>query len=154
MLCVVIPEGLIMMHEKVFSAELDHLYEMLEFIRTYGQSCNIPSSTSERIILAAEEALVNIISYGYPNGKKGTIKIVCEKTEPQHGIKIIIEDHGIPFNPIENAPSDLISSSKVLSKSEESLGGYGIYILIGLMDRVEYQRVEGGNILSLIKYIE
>ena len=39
------------------------------------------------------------------------------------------------------------------SIEERQLGGYGILIYIGLMDRVEYYRTEEGNLLFLFKYI-
>lgn len=139
------------MHQKIFPAELDDLYDMLEFIKSYGQTHSIPSSVLDQIILATEEALVNIISYGYPKEKKGTIEIRCEEPSGQKGIKIDIKDKGIPFNPVENLPSKL-PSSNTLHQLDESLGGYGIYILVGLMDRVEYQHIDGGNFLSLVKY--
>lgn len=137
------------MYQKIFPAELEHLYEMLEFIEAYGHTRQIPSAMLDRIILATEEALVNIVSYGYPDQKKGTIEIVCEETKPQAGINIIIKDQGIPFNPIEKVPTSPPPPAKI----ENSLGGYGIYILIGLMDHVEYQRLNEGNILSLTKYL-
>lgn len=141
------------MHQKIFSAELDSLYDMLEFIKSSVQSHSMPSTIITRILVATEEALVNIISYGYPDKKKGTIEITCEDSTPKPGIKIVIKDQGIPFNPIENVPAELPSPSSILESAEDSVGGYGIYILIGLMDRVEYQRIDGGNMLTLIKYL-
>lgn len=141
------------MHQKIFPAELDRLYEMLELIRNYGESCHISPSVLDQIILATEEALVNIINYGYPDEKKGTVEIVCQNSTPKAGIQITIKDQGIPFNPIENAPLTPPALSATPNKTENTLGGYGIYILIGLMDRVEYQRIDGGNILTLVKYL-
>ncbi len=146
-------EGLTTMYHKVFPAELERLYDMLEFIKEYGKSHHVPSDALDQLTLAAEEALVNIINYGYPKSK-GTIEITCKHSTPKIGIKIIIKDQGIPFNPIESVPNPPPSVSTILGKSENSLGGYGIYILIGLMDKVEYQRFEGGNMLSLIKYLD
>lgn len=141
------------MNHKVFPAELDCLYEMLAFIESFAESHQISSSVIDQIILATEEALVNVINYGYPDEKKGTIEITCEETSNPSGIKIIIKDQGIPFNPVENVPSTLPPPSTTTDKPNESLGGYGIYIFVGLMDHVEYQRVNGGNILSLTKYL-
>jgi serine/threonine-protein kinase RsbW len=145
-------EGLTDMYHKIFPAELDHLYEMLSFIRSYHSFENVSPSTLDQIILATEEALVNIINYGYPKEKKGTVEITCEKPSRRDGIKIIIKDQGIPFNPVENIPSNPPATSRIENKND-CLGGYGIFILVGLMDRVEYQRVDGGNILSLTKYL-
>lgn len=140
------------MYTKSFPAELDRLYEMLAFIEEYAHSHNIAASILDQIILATEEALVNVINYGYPDEKKGTIDITCEKTRKPVGIKIILKDYGIPFNPVENVPPT-VPPPKVVDKVTDTLGGYGIYIFVGLMDHVEYQRVNGGNILSLTKYL-
>lgn len=141
-----------MVYQKVYPAELDSLYEMLEFIKNYGQKRRIPSGILDHIILATEEALINIISYGYPGKKKGTIEISCIPSAPKSGIRIVIKDRGVPFNPVDNTSKEIPSSSNLLEKSEGFPGGYGIHILIGLMDRVDYRRLDGGNRLTLIKY--
>lgn len=138
------------MYQKVFPADLDALYEMLEFITQFGEKNQMSTLALDQIILAAEEALVNIISYGYPKEKKGTIDIACENSGELSGIKIIIKDQGVPFNPIENAPKKL-GHTELHNEMDKPLGGYGIYILIGLMDRVEYQRLADGNMLTLFK---
>lgn len=138
------------MYQKIYPAELDSLYEMLEFIDKFCTDLQMSARGLEQIHLAAEEALVNIISYGYPDEKRGTIEISCEKTTPEEEIKLTIKDQGIPFNPIEKAPATP-PIAKSLDDNSNSLGGYGITILIGLMDRVEYQRLKDGNRLILIK---
>ncbi len=141
------------MYHQVFPAELDRLYEMLAFIEEYALSHNVSSTVVDQMILAAEEALVNVINYGYPNDKKETIEVTCEQTHNPSGIKIVIKDQGVPFNPVENVPSTLPSPSAANDTQNNEVGGYGIYIFVGLMDHVEYQRVNGGNILSLTKYL-
>lgn len=141
------------MYQKIFPADIEFLYEMLEFIKAYGEKNQILPLALDQITLATEEALVNIISYGYPNNKKGTIHITCEETELQPGIKILIKDQGIPFDPIKNVPQTPFLNANQQNEGEPSLGGYGIHILIGLMDRVEYQRLVDGNMLILIKYV-
>lgn len=150
-----------MVYHKIFPAEIDSLYEMLEYIEVYAQKRRISVPILEKIILATEEAFINIISYGYPGKKKGTIEISCSPTTPKSGIRIVIKDRGVPFNPIEsNAQEESEEkedhqnsrSNPLEEKKEEALGGYGILILIGVMDRVEYKRIDGGNRLTLIKY--
>lgn len=63
----------------------------------------------------------------------------------------IICDTGIPFNPLENAPTppDLRSSIE-----ERCIGGLGVYFLEQYMDKVEYKRENNQNVLTLIKYIK
>ncbi len=138
------------MSKKIFPAHLDHLYSMLNFIHDNCRKRQMVMPLLDKIILAVEEALVNIINYGYPN-KEGTIEITCEDPGKRPGIKIVIKDQGVPFNPVGGA-------AKPTSPEEHSvisckLGGYGIYIFVGIMDRVEYQRLDDGNSLSLTKYL-
>lgn len=142
------------MKKKVFPAQLEYLHEMLNFIQTYGASQNIPHDLTDKIILATEEALVNVINYGYPDQTPdGTVEITCQESEKQHGLKIIIKDQGVPFNPVEQAPPPKSPTDFIKSEDKAyALGGYGIYIFVGIMDRVEYQRTDGGNILTLVKY--
>lgn len=142
------------MQKKTFPAKLEYLHEMLAFIQTYGLNQNIPVSLVDKIVLAAEEALVNIINYGYPDQTPdGTIDITCQDSEGRPGLKIMIKDQGVPFNPVERAPSLYPPISKSEDVTAHPVGGYGIYIFVGIMDRIEYQRIDSGNILTLTKYL-
>ncbi|KAF3361576.1 Uncharacterized protein PHSC3_001952 [Chlamydiales bacterium STE3] len=131
---------------KSFPAELDSLYEMLEFIRAQAQIAGFNSCYLNKIELATEEVLVNIINYGYPAGK-GNILISCSFNQ-NLGIEIKIQDEGIPYNPLKvskncdcKAPLD-----------ERTVGGYGIFFVLNLMDEVHYARERNLNILTLKKF--
>ena len=134
-----------------FSATLDHLHEMLEYVHTYGLSLDLSDEMIDPILLAVEEALVNVMHYAYPKDKRGKIKIDCNVSFPRHGMVITLVDQGIPFDPIKHLPIHLPAPSAAMA-GETSLGGYGIWILIKLMDRVEYTRHHGDNVLTLTKY--
>lgn len=137
----------------VFIAKLENLHTMLDVLKQYCESQNISSTVIDQIILSVEEALVNIISYAYPE-ESGTIDMSFEVTANRPGIKITIKDRGIPFNPLENIPPDLPPINRLIERKEEDgVGGYGIYILTCLMDAVDYQRINDENILTLIKYV-
>jgi serine/threonine-protein kinase RsbW len=145
------------MGKKRFTAKLDDLHAMLGFIRENGLVYHVPSSVLHIIAVAIEEVLVNIINYGYPKNKEGSIDIHVELFHEgsKKGIKIDIFDYGIPFNPVERLqiepPPDV---QTLLEPSMETLvGGYGIYIFTKIMDKVEYQRLDQINKLSLIKYL-
>ncbi len=86
---------------KIFTAHLDNLYEMLLFIRDQAESMGFDEVEISKIELAVEEALVNIISYGYPLAS-GEIEIVCDRVA-KNGLKIVLKDNGIPFNPLSNS---------------------------------------------------
>ena len=135
------------MSVKSFYSNIDNLYEMLEFISSQAELTGFSTLDISHIEIAAEEALVNIISYAYPE-HVGNIEIAC-LTEKGEKLTIKIIDHGIPFNPLSKP-------KKVdLSKSVEELrpGGYGIYFITRMMDTVEYTRENDSNVLILIKHV-
>ncbi len=140
------------MPKKVFPADLDHLYEMLGFIKSCEFTKNVDLNILNKVILAAEEALVNIINYSYPN-HKGTIEISCKESTKKPGIIIKLKDSGIPFNPIIQCPIKKENSPPIPSLEDSKKGGYGIYIFVGIMDHIEYKRLKNGNLLSLTKYL-
>jgi hypothetical protein len=64
-----------------------------------------------------------------------------------HRLKCIISDAGIPFDPTETADADTTSSVE-----DRRIGGLGIYLLRQLMDTINYERIDGKNVLTLRKY--
>jgi anti-sigma regulatory factor (Ser/Thr protein kinase) len=129
-----------------FPAALEQLYDMLDLIREAAATCKFPQYAIDKIELASEEAIVNIISYGYPN-RLGDIEIKCFATE-NHGFTITIIDHGIPYNPLANQKKYEVRTSI----EERTIGGYGIYFILKIMDEVNYRREFNSNVLSLTKY--
>jgi serine/threonine-protein kinase RsbW len=130
---------------KNFPANLDELHNMLAFIREQALDLGFDEHLVSKIELACEEALVNIISYGYP-ANKGDIQVTCSLTESQ-GIQITIVDKGIPYNPLTNMRT--VDIKAPLEK--RAPGGFGIFFIMKLMDDVNYRRENNANILTLIK---
>jgi anti-sigma regulatory factor (Ser/Thr protein kinase) len=131
------------MLQEIFPAEIDQLPKMLQSIETFGLKIGFSKEILTKIIVAAEEALVNIVYYGYPE-QKGEIFLTCKATQDKPGMVIVIEDHGIPFDPTQKITPEIPPINEI--------GGLGIYIFIGVMDRVEYERHGKGNILTMTKY--
>ena len=127
--------------EKTFLATIDNLHEMLKFISAQARQRTFNDGSLDRIQLACEEALVNIINYGYSRAT-GTISIICQDTETP-GIQITLCDRGIPFNPLKDTRQ----------AQEGKVGGYGVFLIVELMDQVVYRRELEQNILTLIKYL-
>ena len=133
---------------KVFSASLDTLYEMLNFIKEQAEIFGFDPVCISQIELAAEEAIVNIVSYGYPSDQKGTIEISCFPAQDGSiGLKIMIKDDGIPYNPLTTKKTESIS---LIEKRVP--GGFGVFFILKIMDEVEYKREDNANILILVKY--
>lgn len=134
--------------DKSFPASLDQLGEMLKYIREQAKKTGFREPLLSEIELASEEALVNIISYGYPE-ERGNIEISCIQSDGEK-LKIVILDHGIPFNPLTLAKKyDLLGSAELMA-----LGGLGINFILKLMDEVSYLRENNSNIMTLIKFLK
>ncbi len=137
---------------KVFEATLETLYAMLKFIKDEALASGFSNTIVSKIELAAEEALVNIISHGYPKNK-GEIEINCSKPEKE-GIRITLVDSGLAFNPLDAIQNFTpTGSGNLVEETETQVGGYGIYFIVNMMDTVNYERAEDKNRLTLEKFL-
>jgi serine/threonine-protein kinase RsbW len=96
--------------------------------------------------LVLEEALTNIISYGYDDEDKHAIEIQFKKTGAELNITII--DDGHAYDPTLKEDPDI-----TLSAEERPVGGLGIFLIRKVMDTVAYRREENRNYLMLTKHI-
>jgi len=140
---------------KTFRASLDELPIMLDFIKHEAHVVSFKEYEIAKIVLAAEEAIVNVISYGYPNKTPGSIQINC-LPDAQKGIDIIIRDDGIPYNPLENFDTlryipDIPDRSHSLD--HRKIGGIGRLVIFHIMDNVSYERDGEFNVLILQKHL-
>jgi serine/threonine-protein kinase RsbW len=99
------------------------------------------------INLALEEAMSNIINYGYDDDGQHLIELRFTKTGDELGIEII--DDGHEYDPTQRNDPDV-----TLPVEERPVGGLGIMLIKKLMDNVVYQRIENKNHLTFTKYIE
>ncbi len=129
-----------------YEAHLNNLHEMISFIQRQSDFFGFDEAQRHNIALACEEALVNIICHGY-GGRAGPIEIDCHDASSD-GMEIYIFDKGIQFNPLEHVKPP----PKNIQVESQKLGGYGIYMIIQLMDKIEYRRENDFNILTLVKY--
>jgi serine/threonine-protein kinase RsbW len=118
-----------------FDAKLSNLYQILSWI-TERLAKYLPQKDLERVELASEEVIVNIITHGYKK-KKGTIQIEIMINE---SIELIFKDKSIRFNPLTKKN---IHKPKKINK----VGGVGLFIIFQCVDEVFYQRKDGYNIL-------
>jgi anti-sigma regulatory factor (Ser/Thr protein kinase) len=132
------------MKKKVFTAEIETLPTMLEWVRTQWTQCSVKSFSPLKIEVALEEALVNIIHYAY--GKKSGKIEISMKIVPEIQMEIGIRDWGRSFNPLLQAPQVQLSNS-IKEKKE---GGLGIFFMMQLVDDLLYERDGDSNFLILV----
>ena len=97
--------------------------------------------------LAIEEAVVNVMKYAYPSGTKGNVNIEAQANDVR--LKFTITDSGMPFDPTVQTEVDT-----TLSAEERPIGGLGIHLVRQIMDSINYERVEGQNVLTLRKKLK
>ncbi|MCH9612807.1 MAG: Serine-protein kinase RsbW [Chlamydiia bacterium] len=130
-----------------FPANLDSFPDMMKWIRTHLTSPHLSKVDSRKVELAAEEALVNIIRYAYPD-QNGKVDLEIDFQHIPY-IQLAIIDQGVPFNPVEKFQQE---GGKPHCKLEEQpIGGLGIRFMMQLMDEVNYKREQNTNLLIMRK---
>jgi len=129
--------------KNIFDAQLINLYQILIWIKERVAKY-FPQKALEKIELATEEAVVNIIKHAYKNTKgKIEIEILVDKKH----LHLTFKDKGPKFNPLNVRKK--IDKTKSLKKREE--GGLGIFFIFECVDDVKYIRKDSYNILTLQK---
>ena len=99
------------------------------------------------IRLAAEELVVNIVDYAYPEG--GDDYLDVEIVRDEESITLRFRDGGVPFNPLAKESPDTS-----LPIEQRRIGGLGIFLVAKKMDSVEYEHVDGENVLTVKKKVK
>jgi anti-sigma regulatory factor (Ser/Thr protein kinase) len=122
-------------------ADLQILVERLEqFAERHGLADTMLSSMT----LALEEAVTNVIHYGFDDDDGAMIRI--EITCDAGGLTAVIEDNGRAFDPLQATAPDVTAPLE-----EREVGGLGIMLIRKLMDEVRYARHGSRNVLMLRK---
>ena len=114
------------------------------FVDEICESLGFTPKVTMQMNLAVEEAVVNVMKYAYPSATKGEVTI--EAHADNETLKFTITDHGIPFDPTTFEEADT-----TLSTEERPIGGLGIHLIRKMMDSINYNRIDGQNVLTLIK---
>jgi anti-sigma regulatory factor (Ser/Thr protein kinase) len=128
-------------HEKKFFVTLDSLYDLLNFVKDEAKKKNSESAVIEKFLIAVEEAFTNIVNY---SGLTKENEVIVECTLNDDCIQVTFKDKGKFYNP-------LADFQKLPNLKEPKIGGYGIYLMWQLTDKLEYKRVHDYNVLSLTK---
>lgn len=131
--------------------DVSELAALEPFVEQIGEELGLDIPLTFNLQLALDEALTNVVNYAYGDQKDMPIEVNADVVEngKQRQIVIDIIDHGVPFNPIEEAPE--VDTS--LSAEERQIGGLGIFLIRQTMDDLRYSRRNDTNVFTLIKNI-
>ncbi len=127
-------------------AETQMLDTVQDFIHKTLEKAGIDADIKAltQLDVAVEEVFVNIANYAYtPNTGDAIIEA---KVSDGSVLTVSFIDSGKAFDPLAAEDPDV-----TLSADERGIGGLGIFLTKKFMDKVEYQRKDDKNILTLTK---
>lgn len=124
-----------------------NLIKVREFMSRMIRSSALPPNEENKVILAVDEAVSNIIEHGYEARIEGYIDITVDVTDEQFKIRIV--DTGKNFDPDRIRDPNILEHVRAGKRK-----GLGIFLMRQIMDEVRYIFKEGvHNELVLIKYV-
>jgi serine/threonine-protein kinase RsbW len=129
-----------------YTAKFEYLDEIREFVGNIAREGGFSDKDVYNIQLATDEAASNIIEHAYEAVNDGILELSCGIVDD--AIKIILVDHGEPYDPDTVPLPDLKADL-----SERKIGGLGIFLMRKLMDEVHYEShpEKNSNTLTMIK---
>ena len=128
-----------------FNNDIDELKKLHQVTTIFSKIHNISEDVKNSLNLVLEELLSNTIFYGYKDNKSHLIYVKFEHLKNK--VTITIEDDGIPFNPLEDAP-DVNNYDDIM---DQPVGGLGIQIVKNMVDNIEYIRSDNKNTIVILK---
>ena len=123
-------------------AKIDQIQGLIQFVVDCARKQGFSQEKIGEIELMAEEVLVNVISYAYPE-KEGDVEVYCH-SDANDRLVIQVSDHGVPFDPLSVPPPDF---SQDIEGSQA--GGLGIFLVRQIADELKYVRDGQRNIFTL-----
>ncbi|GIK51346.1 MAG: ATP-binding protein [Planctomycetaceae bacterium] len=133
-------------------AKTANLAKVREFLHGAIKRSSLPAGDINKVVLAVDEAVANIIQHGYVGRDDGKVEVQIEADGSRFTIRIL--DSGISYDTAKgaNANADLDLKSHISAGSKR---GLGLFIMRKVMDEVQYSSREGQqNVLTLVKYIK
>ncbi len=129
-----------------FGNRLEEIAKVMTALEELTDSAGLNVGVAQAAELVLDELLTNIISHGCSDTVQH--KISVEMLVIDNALRIVISDDGICFNPFEIKSPDLESSI-----DDRDLGGLGIHLVKKFLDEYSYQRLEGRNVVTLLKHL-
>lgn len=121
---------------------VENLPVVTGFLEECADRFGLEARKKFRLLVAVEEAFVNICSYAYPDSE-GDVEIYC--SADGDAFVLGIADKGSPFDVLSLPEPDT-----TLDTMDREIGGLGVHFIRKLSDSVSYRREDGRNILRMV----
>lgn len=116
---------------------------LARWVQDISHHLALPDDIAFRLDLCLEEAVHNIIKYGYSD--QGPHQIDVKISYDADSLALEVEDGGIAFDPL-SVPVLVRPATLV----EAKIGGWGVHLIRHFSDRCYYERREEKNHLNLL----
>jgi anti-sigma regulatory factor (Ser/Thr protein kinase) len=127
------------------TAALENLAPLTEFVEGCAENFGLDTKKKFGLLVAVEEAFVNICSYAYPDGAVTGKDVTVFCGADGNAFVMEISDRGTPFDVLSLPDPDT-----TLTIMDREVGGLGVYFIRRLTDDVSYRREDGQNILRMV----
>ena len=124
----------------VIKNDISEISKLATFIGELSEELNF------NLNLVLEEAVSNVILYAYSKEVQKEITLLANISD--NNLIFVLTDSGKEFDPTKVPNADV-----TLSAEEREIGGLGIFLIRQIMDTVEYQRIDGKNVLTMRKQL-
>jgi serine/threonine-protein kinase RsbW len=123
------------------TSDLALLPTVRSFVESLAKVGGLDQPATEAIVLAANEAVSNVIRHAHAERPDAPVHVQCTLIEG--GIEVYLLDEGEHFD---------LACVPHLDPSELRVGGRGVFLMRAVLDELTcYQRDGGGNVLRMVK---
>lgn len=135
------------MERLTFRADSTALGELDKFVAAFVAANRLAHEEFARLMVLLDELLTNLQKYGYRGRPApGTAELGLDLDQDRMTVEFA--DDGNEFNPLAEPPTDLEADLE-----SRPLGGFGIHLLKGLSEEVIYRRIDGRNVLRILRRV-
>ncbi len=138
------------MYHIALPAKKDSVPVLRDFVCDLLLKHGVIGQKMDDILLSCDEASTNIVLHAYNGIPDPNPRFECDvEIESRKLFRILFIDKGVPFSLEEVKEPDLQENL-----SGKRKGGFGVYLIRALMDKVQYRREEGQNYFLVEKILE
>ena len=126
-----------------FTNDISEIAKLHMVVERYADTHQLPQAMAMNVNVVLEELLSNVIFYGYQDHDDHLIYVTFDYSGTE--LSVLIEDDGVPFNPLEQEVVDMSTSLE-----DTDIGGLGIHFVKSLTKSAVYSREEETNKLVLV----
>jgi serine/threonine-protein kinase RsbW len=128
---------------RVFPARLRAFEQVKALIDEFGAVAALGSEDRHKLTLIVEELFTNTVNHGHRGDSDAPVSITFEEEKGE--VQLIYEDSAPQFDPFATGKRTDIESTI----TDRCVGGLGIFLTIGLTEKVAYSYVAGRNRICL-----